>query len=118
MASKRSMSDDKNDIRVLKIRDVKDKDCEDCGGIFTRSCRHIYDYCHCKDVFRGHCIFCLFDGTEDYEQWIDGQSPYVRAIRAVELGKLHRKKELYPCKTKHLDVKSLHMLFTIGWNSK
>jgi len=107
-----------NDMHIFKILDVKGQDCQDCGGIFMRSCQHSYGYCHCKDVFRGHCIFCLFDGTEDYDEWLDGQSPYERAIRAVELGKLHRKEELYPCKTKHTDVKSLHKLFTIGWKSK
>jgi hypothetical protein len=84
------------------------------------------DCIHSKEkTFRGHCIFCLFDGTEEYEdQWDDVYSLSVMvddiAIRAIELGKFHRKlgkfPKLYPCKSKCKNAKSLHKLFTIGWN--
>jgi hypothetical protein len=111
--------------------DVSDEEeCKVCGGTFTKCSHHkekICQYCPKRDptktMFRGHCIFCLFDGTLKYEdEWADlGEILDRIAIRAIKLGNFHRKlgksQELYPCKSKNRHIKSLYKLFSIGWNS-
>lgn len=103
------------------------KECE-CGGLYL-TCDHsggACQYCEDKDenhvVLRGQCIFCLFEGKEEWEDQWDSLEEVLDGIAfgVFKLGKKHGKsgkQDLVVCQTDDRNIKALYKLYKIGYKA-